>query len=318
MVANTCKFCGHESPAQSKFCGECGAAFQVVCRFCEHSNPAGSQFCNQCGGQMNLLPCPRCGAVSGVTATSCYQCHSQLPGDRSEALDFPFPTNDEFSPSSGQDSDIADEEAAFAEIKKFYDSVPPRGTDDPGRPSHNENFRPLPLQHSEGTDEATRASGMAQFDDRLAPHRAGDRVRSAPATGADSAVPRRFSRTIVATAILAVIAAVSYYEYHERSLGDAIKPPDASSEQLDRDGSGAGNVPRNMTDLKTLPARSVQGAAEPVAGKTALTSAGLVPGFPEFALAPALKLPGAVNVEKAIPAPDEAAAASANLAPEMP
>lgn len=49
------------------------------CRFCDHVNPAGSKFCSECGGALHLLPCPRCGAVSQVTATVCYQCHAQLP-----------------------------------------------------------------------------------------------------------------------------------------------------------------------------------------------------------------------------------------------
>ena len=49
------------------------------CPFCEQVNPPGAKFCNACGGALHLVPCPRCGAVSDVTATTCYQCHSQLP-----------------------------------------------------------------------------------------------------------------------------------------------------------------------------------------------------------------------------------------------
>ena len=49
------------------------------CPFCEQVNPAGAKFCNACGGALHLVACPRCGAVSDVTATTCYQCHSQLP-----------------------------------------------------------------------------------------------------------------------------------------------------------------------------------------------------------------------------------------------
>jgi hypothetical protein len=49
------------------------------CRFCDHVNPAGSKFCSECGGALHLLPCPRCGAVSEVTATLCYQCQAKLP-----------------------------------------------------------------------------------------------------------------------------------------------------------------------------------------------------------------------------------------------
>jgi hypothetical protein len=63
------------------------------CRFCDHVNPAGSKFCAECGGALHLLPCPRCGAVSQVTATVCYQCQAPLPWHAAEA---PAP----FSPSA--------------------------------------------------------------------------------------------------------------------------------------------------------------------------------------------------------------------------
>jgi hypothetical protein len=56
------------------------------CPFCEQVNPAGAKFCNACGGALHLVPCPRCGAVSDVTATTCYQCHSQLPGPGTDEL----------------------------------------------------------------------------------------------------------------------------------------------------------------------------------------------------------------------------------------
>lgn len=61
--------------------------FLNTCPFCEHGNPTDSKFCNACGGALHLLPCPRCGAVSDVTATTCYQCHGQLPGRGTAALD---------------------------------------------------------------------------------------------------------------------------------------------------------------------------------------------------------------------------------------
>lgn len=61
--------------------------FLNSCPFCEQVNPAGAKFCNACGGALHLVPCPRCGAVSEVTATVCYQCHSQLPGRGTDAPD---------------------------------------------------------------------------------------------------------------------------------------------------------------------------------------------------------------------------------------
>ena len=51
-----------------------------TCPFCEQANPADAKFCNACGGALHLVPCPRCGAVSDVTATTCYQCNGPLGG----------------------------------------------------------------------------------------------------------------------------------------------------------------------------------------------------------------------------------------------
>ena len=51
-----------------------------TCPFCEQVNPPDAKFCNACGGALHLAPCPRCGAVSDVTATACYQCKTPLRG----------------------------------------------------------------------------------------------------------------------------------------------------------------------------------------------------------------------------------------------
>jgi ribosomal protein L40E len=48
------------------------------CRYCEHRNPPDANYCNACGATLTLAPCPRCGAVVEVTATSCYQCQGSI------------------------------------------------------------------------------------------------------------------------------------------------------------------------------------------------------------------------------------------------
>jgi hypothetical protein len=68
--------------------------FLNTCPFCEHGNPADSKFCNACGGALHLVPCARCGAVNDVTATACYQCHGQLRGRGTDALDPAQPSAD--------------------------------------------------------------------------------------------------------------------------------------------------------------------------------------------------------------------------------
>ena len=44
-----CSACGHENPAHSKFCSECGQALALRCPACDAELAAGSKFCNQCG-----------------------------------------------------------------------------------------------------------------------------------------------------------------------------------------------------------------------------------------------------------------------------
>ena len=48
------------------------------CPFCEHGNPPDAVFCSHCGGQLDLAPCPKCGAVNKVSAEACYQCKAPI------------------------------------------------------------------------------------------------------------------------------------------------------------------------------------------------------------------------------------------------
>ena len=50
------------------------------CSFCQHTNPPESKFCNGCGAPLYLVPCPHCGAVNEVTASTCHQCAGRLQG----------------------------------------------------------------------------------------------------------------------------------------------------------------------------------------------------------------------------------------------
>src|SRR6059036_3003622 len=44
-----CTTCRHESPADSRFCLECGTPLPVRCPRCDAELPTGSKFCNRCG-----------------------------------------------------------------------------------------------------------------------------------------------------------------------------------------------------------------------------------------------------------------------------
>ena len=56
----------------------------IRCRFCEHDSPADAKFCSECGGALHLAPCPNCGAVNDVVANNCYQCRAPLRGHSAE------------------------------------------------------------------------------------------------------------------------------------------------------------------------------------------------------------------------------------------
>ena len=57
--------CGHENPAQARFCLECGAALALGCAGCHAELPASAKFCLACGlpvGQGTTSPPPSSGA----------------------------------------------------------------------------------------------------------------------------------------------------------------------------------------------------------------------------------------------------------------
>lgn len=58
-----CSACGHENPADSAFCEECGSRLVVFCSGCAAENRPGARFCRNCGG-----PLPE-GRPSGQTQT---------------------------------------------------------------------------------------------------------------------------------------------------------------------------------------------------------------------------------------------------------
>ena len=57
-ITMTCGDCGHEPPAGSTFCNECGAKLAVTCPGCGASPPPASRFCNECGATLGAAPGP--------------------------------------------------------------------------------------------------------------------------------------------------------------------------------------------------------------------------------------------------------------------
>jgi predicted ATPase/class 3 adenylate cyclase len=66
----TCNRCGASNPADSRFCGSCGASLErsESCPGCGAENPAGQRFCNSCGRE--LVEAPPAAAQSEAAAPS--------------------------------------------------------------------------------------------------------------------------------------------------------------------------------------------------------------------------------------------------------
>jgi class 3 adenylate cyclase len=53
-----CPQCGHDNPAQVKFCGECGTRIDGLCPGCGTRNPPTNKFCHHCGQALAPPPTP--------------------------------------------------------------------------------------------------------------------------------------------------------------------------------------------------------------------------------------------------------------------
>jgi len=94
------------------------------------------------------------------------------------------------------------------------------------------------------------------------PGRKGALVPVSPAAEVSTSLPRRRSRVIAGTAVLAAIVVVGYYTYRQRSLADAPQPPAASSEASGRGApAGAGFIGRDAvaSEPKSASANSSAG-----------------------------------------------------------
>src|SRR5512132_3239789 len=75
----------------------------VVCGFCNHRNVAESKFCGECGAALRLMLCPGCEAVNDRSFAQCYKCGTELS---------PSPESIEASPELSGSAPIASAEAA--------------------------------------------------------------------------------------------------------------------------------------------------------------------------------------------------------------
>src|SRR4051812_5875634 len=53
-----CPACGHDNPADSRFCVDCAGDLLPVCGSCGTANPAGAKFCKQCRSSLMSVTSP--------------------------------------------------------------------------------------------------------------------------------------------------------------------------------------------------------------------------------------------------------------------
>ena len=70
-----CPSCGHDNPADVRFCGSCGIELtgEAQCAACRHHNPLDAQFCNNCGAVLRCPNCSRSDVGEGRFCRSCQQ-----------------------------------------------------------------------------------------------------------------------------------------------------------------------------------------------------------------------------------------------------
>lgn len=148
------------------------------CRFCDHVNPAGAKFCSECGGALHLLPCPRCGAVSQVTAAVCYQCQAKLPWHAAETPASAAPSAVLSQPSIRWHSPAIVGTAIIAAVAilGYYGYRQVSLADSP----------PLPAASSAASGSAARTEGVVESSNGVASDASGPESES---TETSSAVP---------------------------------------------------------------------------------------------------------------------------------
>jgi hypothetical protein len=227
-------------------------------------NPADSKFCNACGAPLPLVPCARCGAVNDPGATACYQCGAPLH----EAGGVARPVADEASGATGFTARTAE------------GGGEPRAQPSPGAEGLDGDAKVVQeLQRLLAGSDSDVAAGPPEgnslgiakpdADLRTSVTRLTDARRSYPAPAVASPttrsapriLPHRRTALIVATLVLAVLAAGGYYAYRERPVPDvpaasgAVKDaasPAATGALVDPP-VGAGAAPSHRLGLAITP-----------------------------------------------------------------
>ncbi|MFP4364223.1 MAG: zinc ribbon domain-containing protein [Spirochaetia bacterium] len=80
-IPGGCPVCGHQNPAEAKFCEECGTPLGgTPCPNCGETVPQGGDICEACGQWLNTDACAFCGAELQGGAAFCGECGNPAGG----------------------------------------------------------------------------------------------------------------------------------------------------------------------------------------------------------------------------------------------
>ena len=70
-----CAACGHDNPAEYKFCEQCGDSLSLLaCPACSHGNLPDMKFCEECGARLDIFICPSCSHENPLDFRFCEEC----------------------------------------------------------------------------------------------------------------------------------------------------------------------------------------------------------------------------------------------------
>lgn len=255
------------------------STFPVKCGFCGHGNPAGSRYCNACGGPLTSEPCPECGAVNNVMATTCQECGASLEDSLGNELFLPLPPEAPAGPRAiSQQAETPMESppprqtaAAIASVTGD-DGVPPK----PQPVAQSVAVRDMPLAESQ-SDEAhppaaiqaaettTEKAAVIALDsarpstaDEPEPQGAPPFVSAAPVPSDEGAARGPSKRTLWSIAIVVALGITVYFAYRHLHRW---QPDDAPRAAATRDAK--------ERTMPAVPDKPPAAAAPPAPGATA-------------------------------------------------
>ena len=258
--------------------------YPIKCGFCRHGNPTGSRYCNACGAPLTAEPCPDCGAVNDVMATTCQQCGASLGDGLENEFFLPLPpegpanlrsalqpaeTPTDTAPaphtaaatgsgrldngahliaeSSPQSGAVRDESLADSPPNEFFLPLPPEAPANPNSP----------LQPPERMTEADSDGRDTPNDDGLPATAPSASVGSGTFQEGVASRPRWRVSKPAAALVIVVLAVSVYFAYRHFQPHDAAPRPASTGE---------------AKSVRVIPAASEKTNAAPAAAAPTVTA----------------------------------------------